>query len=194
MTGPQLSLVNVSENVRGAQIGLLNIAGSVQGTQVGLVNIARVIDGVPIGLLTFEQAGRQELELWWDTGSVVRFGFKLGSRYTYTFFTGGFDPASAPLRWEYGLGFGGHIPVKPVWFDFDLSMLSLHTGSEDWLTSSLGNLLPQLRVELGLPILGLTLNGGAAVDVYVPYLSSEPGGTPTTAFHMVPRLIFGVHL
>jgi hypothetical protein len=194
INGPQISVVNVSESVNGAQIGVVNIAGSVRGTQVGLLNFARVIDGVPIGLLTFEQAGRQALEVWWDGGTLVRLGFKLGSRYTYTLFSGGVDWASSPVRWSYGLGFGGHLPTKRVWVDFDVSVLSLHTGSTDWYISTLGNMLPQARVELGLPIFGLTLNAGVAVDMYVPVLSSEPDGSPTTVFHMAPRVIAGVHL
>jgi hypothetical protein len=172
----------------------VNIAGSVTGTMVGIVNIARVIDGVPIGLLTFEQAGRQDLEVWWDADSSVHFGFKLGSRYTYTFFSGGFDIGDPASRWTYGLGFGGHIPAKPLWFDIDVSMLAVNSGTADWMRITLGQLLPQLRVEAGLPLFGLTLNVGAAVDMYVPVLSTEPGGNPTTAFHMEPRLIAGIHL
>jgi hypothetical protein len=194
MAGPQISLVNVADTVNGAQVGLINIAGSVKGTQIGLLNFARVIDGVPFGLLTIEQAGRQDLELWIDSEARMYLGLKIGSRYTYTMFSGGIVDKSEPLNWCYGLGFGGHVPLGPVSADVDLSMYSLHVGPDDWYLSAPGNLLPQFRCALGVTVFGFRLTAGVSVDIYTPYLSSESDGSPTEEVRLVPRFIVGLQL
>jgi hypothetical protein len=194
VSGPQFSVVNVADTVNGAQVGIVNIAGNVRGTQIGILNFARVIDGIPFGLITFEQAGRQDVEAWWDTSNTVSVGFKLGSRYTYTFIMGSYALDSNPIRWAYGLGFGGHIPAGPLFVDFDLSLLSTHTGESNWYLTAPGNMLPRLRAILGLPIFGFTITGGASVDAYIPGVSSEPDGTPTGVFRLDPRLLVGVQM
>jgi hypothetical protein len=194
IAGPQISLINVADTVNGAQIGLINVAGSVKGTQVGLLNFSRQVDGVPIGLFTFEQAGRQELEVWWDGDLTWHAGFKLGSKYTYTLLFGGYVEKSDPMRWSYGAGLGGHLPLGPLGLDFDLSVQSIHEGSTNWYITSPGNMLPQLRFVFGLPLLGMTLNGGASVDIYVPYLSTEPDGSRTKIVRFAPQFIVGIEL
>jgi hypothetical protein len=194
VAGPQVSLVNVADTVNGAQVGLVNIAGTVKGTQVGLFNFARVIDGIPIGLLTFELAGRQELEVWWDTESSWHAALKLGSRYTHTLLTAGYEQGSDPVRWSYGVGFGGHIPIAPLFLDLDLTLQSVHVGGADWYVTEPGNMLPQFKATLGLPVFGMAVTAGAVVDIYLPYISSEPDGRRTEAARFAPRLFIGAQL
>jgi hypothetical protein len=200
ISGPQISLLNIADSVRGAQIGIVNIAGDVKGTQIGIINIARVIDGIPVGILTFEQAGVQELEAWWDTDptlgtdSAWNVAFKLGSRYTYSFITGSWVQDSSPIRFAYGAGLGGRIPAGPVSFDIDLGLLSTHVGENGWWITAPGNMLPRLRAVAGLSFFGLSLTAGASVDAYIPGLSSEPDGTPTGVFRLAPRILLGVRL
>ena len=194
IAGPQISILNVADTVNGAQIGLINIAGNVKGTQIGLFNFARVIDGVPIGLITIEQAGRQDLEFWYDTQSRMYLAFKLGSRYTYTMFSAGFLQDSDPVQWSYGVGFGGHIPIGPLFADLDISLYSLHVDAEDWYTSAPGNLLPQFRCAVGMSLLGFKFTAGVSVDIYTPYLSTEPDGTPTQEVRLAPAFMAGIQL
>lgn len=188
--GAQVSVINVAGDVSGVQVGLINIAGTVKGTQVGLINISRVIDGVPVGLLNFEAAGRQGLEVWCDTAGTWHAGFKLGSRYVYTLFSGSYTMNSNPISWAYGLGVGGHIPLGPFYLDVDASMQSMHIGTDNWYVTDLSNMVPQLRAEVGLPILGLKLSAGVAVDLYIPGISTSLGADLRAA----PTAFVGVEL
>ncbi len=194
LSGVQIGLVNISDSVNGVQIGLVNIAGYVKGTQVGLFNYCRLMDGVPVGLITYEEAGLQVLETWYDTENSLNVGIKLGSRYVYTLLTAAFVPDSDPLEWSYGIGFGAHVPFGSFFLDVDLACHSLHEGSSEWYVTQRGNVLGQARLTVGIPIFRIALIAGVAADIYIPDLSTESDGTRTEHTHLLPRLFCGIQI
>src|SRR5690606_11525741 len=90
--GAQLSLLgNYAANVTGVQFGLVNIGNRVRGTQIGLVNIAKEVEGVPVGLVSISKTGGVHFSAWASNTNLANLGLRLGTRYTYSMFTFGYD-------------------------------------------------------------------------------------------------------
>jgi hypothetical protein len=194
--GPQISVVNIADTVLGVQVGVVNVARLVKGTQVGVLNLARKVDGVSVGVLTLEERGRHALEVWGDTDGGVHAAFKLGSRALSTVFVAGVEPAAVPVRWSYGIGLGGRIPLsEPFFADIDATLGSQHVGAADWSTIGWGNLLPSLHAAAGWNVFrSLAVTAGIDVDVYVPGLSRNPNLTAVEEVRFAPRLTVGLEL
>ncbi len=192
--GPQISVVNIADTVLGVQIGVVNVARLVKGTQVGVLNLARKVDGVSLGILTLEERGRHALEVWGDTTGGLHAAFKLGSRSLATVFAAGCVPGTDPVLWSYGIGLGARVSLgEPFFADVDVLLGSMHTGTGDWSTVGMGNLLPTLHAVAGWKVFGpLSVTAGIDVDVYVPGLSRSWDGSAVDAVRIAPRFAIGV--
>jgi hypothetical protein len=192
--GPQISVVNIADTVMGVQIGVVNVARLVKGTQVGVLNLARKVDGVSLGILTLEERGRHALEVWGDPTGGLYASFKLGSRSLATIFTAGCVPGADPVRWSYGIGLGARVSIgEPFFADVDVLLASMHTGTLDWSTVGMGNLLPTLHAVAGWKVFGsLSVTAGVDVDVYVPGLSRSWDGSAVDEVQIAPRFAIGV--
>jgi hypothetical protein len=193
IVGPQFSVVNIAGSVTGAQVGVINIADHVSGTQVGVINFSREIDGIPVGLLSIEARGRHDLEMWMDMGGTAYAAFALGTKRQYTLFSAGWTPGTEPAAWSIGLGIGGRSSLAPFFLDYDLSLVNQHYGTE--LGTTLGYTYPRLRILGGLTLFGdISIDAGLALDVLLPYLSSELDGADPTRPVYKPSFIIGVQL
>jgi hypothetical protein len=192
--GPQISVVNIADTVFGVQVGVVNVARLVKGTQVGVFNLAHKVDGVSVGILTLEERGRHALEVWGDTDGGLHAAFKLGSRTLSTVFAAGCVPGTDPVPWSYGIGLGVRVPLpEPFFADLDALLGSTHTGTEDWSTFGMGNLLPTLHAVAGWRVFGpVAVTAGIDVDVYVPGLSRNPDGSDVGAVRLAPRFAIGL--
>ncbi len=126
MRGAQLGLANVAgQDLRGAQLGLVNVGGKVRGAQIGLINVAKSADA-SIGLLSVTKEGGVHPEVWTSDTAAFNVGLRFPARYTYSFVAAGFHPAGSGAGWMFGLGFGGHIPIRgPASIDIDVGGYSV---------------------------------------------------------------------
>jgi len=128
--GAQIANVNVATgDVRGAQVGLLNVgAHNVRGVQLGLVNYAESADAA-IGLVSVTKEGGVHPEVWTSDTAALNVGIRLPARYTYSFLAAGLHPGGRGKAWQFGVGFGGHIPVRgPASIDVDVAMFTVFSG------------------------------------------------------------------
>lgn len=139
MTGFQMGLLNISGNTVGVQAGLLNIAGNtgglqfsliniakkIIGVQFGLINIADEITGVPIGLFNFSRNMDFSMVLWGGYPYGANLGFKFLFKYVYYMYSISavdlFRSDNETLA--FGFRYGGHIPIKKFYIDFDLGFV-----------------------------------------------------------------------
>jgi len=134
--GAQIATVNKSGDVAGVQFGLINVGGNVSGAQIGLINIARRAD-VSIGLIPITKEGGVRFEVWTSDTALINLGLRLPARFTYVFVSGGLHPIahsgasesqSRGRGWEFGGGFGGHIPIGSGFIDIDLGAYGVVSG------------------------------------------------------------------
>ena len=119
-SGAQLSLLNVGRNIDGAQLGLLNVGRDVD-VQIGLVNIAKEAD-VSVGLFAFTREGGVHPEVYTSDTAMLNFALRFPAKYTYSFLAAGFHPVGESAGWQFGAGFGGHIPINDAAaIDIDLA-------------------------------------------------------------------------
>jgi len=176
--GQFAGLTNVAlDDSTGTQLaGIVNYSsGTFSGAQIaGVANIATgSIDG-QVGLVSLESGGIRNIEAWWDTSLMANLGIKLGTRHTYTLIEGGYIPASNPVQWSYGLGWGGRIAIGRIPIDADLSLRSTITGQY---------------------YQGNDSSSGAALDARIPWLSWKTDDTRASDFEiLVPRLIIGLRI
>lgn len=110
--GAQLSLLgNYAHDVTGVQFGLVNIGNRVRGTQIGLVNIAKDVEGVPVGLVSISKAGGVHFSAWASSTNLANLGLRLGTRYTYSMFTFGYDREGGRDLFGPGFILGVRAPV-----------------------------------------------------------------------------------
>ncbi len=120
--GAQIGNVNLGGGAMGgAQVGLVNIGGDVKGLQLGLFNYARSADA-SIGLLSITKEGGVHPEVWTSDTAAFNVGVRFPARYTYSFLAAGMHPGGRGKGWQFGFGFGGHIPVRgPASIDIDVA-------------------------------------------------------------------------
>ncbi|MBV1857591.1 MAG: caspase family protein [Nannocystaceae bacterium] len=177
--GAQLANVNIaSKDVRGAQLGLVNVTkGHVRGVQLGLVNYAESADAA-IGLLSITKEGGVHPEVWTSDTAGLNVGLRLPAGYTYSFLAAGVHPAGKGKAWQFGLGFGGHVPVRgPAAIDIDLGVFTVFSG----LTFSTPNAsLAKLRLMFSWEFMPrLTAFGGPTFNVGI----DDPGhGQPRPGY------------
>lgn len=154
LRGAQVGLVNVAGLTKGAQWGLVNVAGDVRGVQIGLINVAQQADA-SIALLPLTKEGNVHPEVWTSDTAMINVGVRFPARYTYGFLSVGLHPVGRNVDneadervgqgWEFGGGFGGHIPIGPVFIDMDLGTYGVVNG-----VRSVGKVAPLLRSRLML--------------------------------------------
>lgn len=139
LRGVQHGAINRADAARGLQIGLVNIGGHVHGAQIGLVNWAKSADA-SFALLPITREGGIRFEVSSSDTALINAGIRLPARHTYAFAGAGLHPVgvdrgrigpnlSRGKAWEFGGGFGGHIPVTDALFiDIDLSGWGVTSG------------------------------------------------------------------
>jgi hypothetical protein len=135
----QNGFVNRAESARGLQVGLINIGGHVRGAQIGLVNWAKSADA-SFALLPITREGGIRFEVTSSDTALINAGIRLPARHTYAFFGAGLHPLGTDRgrvgtnvargkAWEFGGGFGAHVPVTDKLFiDIDLSGWGVTSG------------------------------------------------------------------
>ena len=165
LEGAQLSVVNISGGLIGAQIGVVNIARKVEGLQLGVVNVSESMSGAPIGVLSFVKDSPLRLHFWGSDTDIANVGLRLGSRYVYNLLMVGIQPDEDPVRWSYGLGIGGHIPLNEKFF-LNIDAVSRDIQYGRWEEEA--NVLSKLRLGVGWqPYPRFTVLGGVALNVFV---------------------------
>lgn len=139
LRGVQVGGINRAQKVRGMQIGLINIGGHVDGAQIGLINWARSADA-SFALLPVTREGGVRFEASTSDTALLNVGLRLPAKYTYAFVGAGLHPFGTERgqtgtnlergkAWEFGGGFGGHIPVTDeIFIDLDLSAWGVTSG------------------------------------------------------------------
>lgn len=139
LRGVQNGAINRAEAVRGLQVGFINIGGHVKGAQVGLINWAKSADA-SFALLPITREGGVRFEVTSSDTALLNVGIRLPARHTYAFIGAGLHPLgndrgrigsniARGKAWEFGGGFGGHIPVTDaVFIDIDLSGWGVTSG------------------------------------------------------------------
>jgi len=210
VSGAQVGLVNVCDELRGTQVGLVNIAtGEARGVQVGLVNISQRLHGLPVGLLNIVDRGEFHFSGWYSEDNLGYLGLQLIGGFGYTLLYWGTELSQAPSLFAAGLGLGLHLPLGRFFVDSDLSIAHVFEGpveswGEGFLTSPIAPVFPVLRLAAGMRLFGpLALFGG------ISFLGYVPGGTPATPLHsgnpidlamgsghllLYPKLIVGLRL
>lgn len=176
LRGAQFGSINWASEVRGVQIGLVNIGGHVHGAQIGLVNWAKSADA-SFALLPITKEGGVRFEVTTSDTALINAGIRLPAKHTYAFIGAGVHPLGTRngrvspqydrgKAWEFGGGFGVHIPAsKKVFIDVDLSgwgvTSSLNRGA------ALGT-LGKLRAMVGWQIARrFAIFGGPTLNVLV---------------------------
>jgi len=194
MGGLQVGVINDSGRHRGGQIGVVNVAGELWGAQIGLVNIADRIHGPAFGLVSVEKGGILAFEGTGDPNGDLLVSFKFGTRYSYTIASVGMDTPQEPKDWSFGLGLGYRVPLGPYFFDADAQWRAgYQNGFRSFAVqpsqSAVGRILFGGRVEGPLALVG-----GVSVELRIPGLTLEAGGSAATAYSWTPEFVFGIQL
>lgn len=182
--GVQFALVNSSDRLTGWQWGVVNVGGTVRGLQLGLVNIAARVDhGEAIGLLNIIGNGYHAFEVWTDDVSPLSIGFKAGGEHIYSLYAFGFDPSGERPHFTYGLGLGGHIPVKRFSMDVDVLASVLEGDAKAIFTALPHGASLRPRLSLGVDLSpNLTLFGGAEAQVILRWDRSSDAAPASESF------------
>lgn len=179
LRGVQHAAINKAGRVQGLQIGLVNVGGDVRGAQIGLINWAKSADA-SIGLIPVTKEGGVRFEVSTSDTALLNVGLRLPARHTYTFIAAGLHPFGTKhghvgtnyergKAWEFGGGFGGHIPVTDaVFIDIDLSLWGVTSGLRQG--AALGG-MGKLRTMVGWQAAKhLAIFGGPTLNVLVDQL------------------------
>ena len=183
-------IYNVAGDMSGLQAAaIFNVAKRVDGVQVGLVNVADEVEGLQLGLVNIARDGVQGAGLYYEPESDWLFAyFQNGSRHLYTVLGAGaprgdwfVSSDGAVVSAGLGTRIGGrrheaYLDIEAVACqEYKAARDSFGqfcaAGSEEEADSSFVRfassfaLYPELRVRLGLPLVGkLTLVGGFSTD------------------------------
>jgi hypothetical protein len=181
---------NIAGNLEGLQMApIANVARRVEGVQVGLVNVADEVEGFQLGLVNIARDGVQGPGLYYEPESDWLFAyFQNGSRHLYSVLSvgaprGDWFVSSDGAVVSAGLGtrIGGRR--QEAYLDIEAAACQEYksvrdsfgefcaAGSKEEADSSFARfassfaLYPELRVRLGLPLVGrLSLVGGFSTD------------------------------
>ncbi|MBI4978550.1 MAG: caspase family protein [Spirochaetes bacterium] len=119
-------IFNIASNVTGMQMaGIFNVAnGKVDGVQMGIVNVADEVT-LPIGLVNIIKNGIFDPFIMYEDTGFISAGLRSGSKNFYTIGIIGTRTDLDTVCWRGG--FGGELPVGPVYFDLDLTAGSMHS-------------------------------------------------------------------
>ncbi|HWB81881.1 MAG TPA: hypothetical protein VG755_43260, partial [Nannocystaceae bacterium] len=123
LIGAQTGFINnVKKLERGAQLGFVNVGDEVKGVQLGVFNWAKDAKA-SVGLFTLTKKGNVHPEIWTGDVAAINLGLRFPARYTYSFLNIGIHPAGKGSGYQFGLGWGGHVPLggTKAFMDIDLS-------------------------------------------------------------------------
>ena len=140
LRGVQFGGINRTKTAHGVQFGLINVSGNHRGAQFGLINYAERADA-SFALLPITKEGGIRPEVSSSDTALLELGIRLPARFTYAFVSAGLHPFGSDARghvgtnlergktWQFGGGFGGHIPVDDKFFiDLDLAYYGVTSG------------------------------------------------------------------
>lgn len=185
VAGLQVATINVSRDVHGAQLGLVNVSsGAVRGAQLGLINVAREADA-QVGLLGVTRNGGVFADVWTSDTAALNLAVKFRAKYTYSFLAAGLHPVGLGRGAMFGLGFGGHIPLrKGFYLDLDLSN---HAAFPRFDTDALPALVTTLRLLLGYQLTRrLAVWGGPSFSAS---LDLGPGDRPRIGYGWITTTV-----
>lgn len=182
LRGVQFGGINRAKTAHGVQFGLLNVSGNHRGAQFGLINYAQRADA-SFALLPITKEGGIRPEVTTSDTALLEVGLRLPARFTYAFFTAGLHPVGTDGRghvgtnlergksWQFGGGFGGHIPAGDKFF-IDLDMASYGVTSGLRAGANLGA-LGKLRAMVGWQAAPrVAVFGGPTLNVLVDDLDN----------------------
>jgi hypothetical protein len=177
--GAQLGLVNAAQRIRGVQVGTVNVAKDVRGVQIGLFNWANRADAA-IGLLSISREGGVHPEVWTSDTAAFNLGLRFPARYTYSMLAIGVHPFGAGANWQFGVGFGGHVPIgaKGAFMDIDLGTYLVLDGMKNPRRGAMN----QLRLLFGWQAFRrLSMFAGPTLSVLTNQVPEPDAVTPAVS-------------
>lgn len=163
ISGGQISgAFNIANENNGFQIGVINVARKMNGFQLGLINLADTMRGGSIGLINASRNGQFSVDVWSSDYLQFNGALKIGNKSIYNIYAFGISPigqntpstdslnlVQSPLPFGFGLGIGGHIPIKKAFINIDGMCWTMH---DRYLSFNGVNLLNQVRVLGGYKV------------------------------------------
>lgn len=192
---------NVANRLVGAQISLINFGQNVDGVQIGLINISDTLKGAAIGLVSVSSDGVFDVALWTSDFLMFNGGIRVGTKSVYNIYAYGVSPFLSDLPFGFGIGIGGHIPVKKKAFiEIDGMAWSMHRS---YVSFDEINMINQLRVMGGYRFnkyfsvfAGPTLNVSVQSNRYEPFLDNYfyESVSENNTVRLAPGFVAGVRL
>ena len=159
--------VNWARSAQGLQVGAINTTRRIRGAQLGVINVAGEADA-QVGVISVSRKGGVFADVWTSDTAAVNVALKLRAKYTYSFFAAGLHPVGAGRGAMFGLGFGGHIPLRQGFYlDLDLST---HVAFPRFQFAELPGLLNTARLLFGYQITRrFAVWGGPSFNSYVDF-------------------------
>jgi hypothetical protein len=192
---------NVANRLVGAQISLINFGQNVDGVQIGLINISDTLKGAAIGLVSVSSDGVFDVALWTSDFLMFNGGIRVGTKSVYNIYAYGVSPFLTELPFGFGIGIGGHIPVKKKAFiEIDGMAWSMHRS---YVSFDEINMINQLRVMGGYRFnkyfsvfAGPTFNVSVQSNRYEPFLDNYfyESVSENNTVRLAPGFVAGVRL
>ncbi|MEP7127642.1 MAG: hypothetical protein ABI729_02190 [Chitinophagales bacterium] len=191
---------NLANQLTGGQIGLINLGKKINGFQIGLINISDTINGAAIGLISVSSDGIFDVDAWTSDFLTFNGGIRVGTRNIYNIYAYGVSPFNDELPFGFGVGIGGHIPVKRFFVDIDGMAWSMHRS---YVSFSRVNMINTLRVMGGFTInkylsvfAGPTFNVSVQDNRYDPFLPNYfyENVSDNTTVRLAPGFVAGIRI
>ncbi|MBK9731951.1 MAG: hypothetical protein IPO83_11810 [Chitinophagaceae bacterium] len=191
---------NLANQLTGGQIGLINLGKKVNGFQIGLINISDTINGAAIGLISVSSDGIFDVDVWSSDFLTFNGGIRVGTRNIYNIYAYGVSPFNDELPFGFGVGIGGHIPLKKFFVDIDGMAWSMHRS---YVSFSRVNMINTLRVMGGFTInkylsvfAGPTFNVSVQDNRYDPFLPNYfyENVSDNTTVRLAPGFVAGIRI
>ncbi len=181
----------VGGDIFGSQLGVVNMAGNCNGFQCGLVNITGEQKGLSLGLINLAKNGFIDWTTWSDNYLLFNTGVRFRVNEFYSMIALGSQSVTSSsdnaLAWS--VRFGGHVPVKAIYFESDFGIGRLNHAP--FTQSSEGDeTFLQWRVLAGMPFSpGFSLFVGQGLNM--TFSTSEEEGSPKVLKADLFPILFG---
>lgn len=199
--GAQVSgIFNVANKIKGGQIGLINFGKNVDGFQIGLINVSDSMKGAAVGLISVSSNGIFDIAAWSSDFLTFNGAIRVGTPNVYNIFAYGVSPFNADLPFGFGVGIGGHIPIKRAFIDIDGMAWSMHRS---YVSFARVNMINTLRVMGGFTFnkylsvfAGPTLNVSVQDNRYDTFLPNYfyQNISANTTVRLAPGFVVGIHV
>lgn len=181
-------VLNVANKHSGAQIGLLNVAKNVKGCQIGLINIADTLDGASVGLISYSRNGIFDVELSTNDFFTFNAAIRTGGPRIYNIFTFGVAPLNDTMRYGYGIGIGGEIPINKLYVDIDAIGWNVHEDNFEFIYNNNFHMINQLRPTVGYKLNNyISFYAGPVLNVEIYNNSIKPFNDNPIAEYVGPN-------